>query len=319
MSTLRRARARAAINVALVKYWGKRDDEANLPAVGSLSLTLDAPGTETAVSWSEPGGRHVFELDGARLEDPRVAALLDAVGDIAGVSGCARVESHNTVPTASGLASSASGTAALALAAWNAAGLREPLGDPRFLEIVRRGSGSAPRSLLGGLVELDRETGAVRQLLAPDAWDLRMVIASPTQAPKAISSRAAMASSRETSPYYPAWRDTHPADLAAARAAIEARDLPALGRVMERSTMKMHACMLAADPPIRYWRAETMSLLDAVCALRPGLGAWYTMDAGPHVKVLCAGGDEAAVVAAVSPLCERVRVCRPGPGARVVS
>lgn len=312
-----RATARASINVALVKYWGKRDPAANLPDVGSLSLTLDAPGTETTVTFDPDLPADVFDLDGVRRDDPRVVSLLDAVRAAAAGSDFAHVVSRNTVPTASGLASSASGAAALGLAAWHAAGLTAPLDDPRFLDLVRRGSGSAPRSLLGGLVELDRESGAVHQLLGPGAWDLRMVIASPTSAPKAVSSRDAMERCRSTSPYYAAWRDSHPADLAAARAAIAARDLEALGRVMERSTMKMHACMLAADPPIRYWRAGTLALLDAVEALRPAVGAWYTMDAGPHVKVLCEANDLAAVRAAVAPLATDVRICAPGSGATV--
>jgi diphosphomevalonate decarboxylase len=220
-----RATARAAINVALVKYWGKRDPVANLPDVGSISLTLDGPGSETTVAF-----------------DPALEA---------------------------------------------------------------------------DVFELDRDTGEVRQLLAPDAWDLRLVIASPTTGPKAVSSREAMERCKRTSPYYAAWRDTHPADLDAAREAIAARDLQALGRVMERSTMKMHACMLAADPPIRYWRAETMALLDVVESQRPQVGGWYTMDAGPHVKVLCTAADVAAVRAAVEPLAREVRVCAPGRGATV--
>ena len=312
------AGARAAINVALIKYWGKRDPVANLPDVGSISLTLDAPGSETRVTFDDALTADVFILDGARVEDPRVGQLLDDVRAIATLRAGARVDSRNTVPTASGLASSASGTAALGLAAWAAAGLERPLEDPRFIDLVRRGSGSAPRSLLGGLVELDRETGGVRQLLPERGWpDLRMVIASPTTEPKAISSRAAMERSRQTSPYYAPWRDTHPADLAAARSAIAARDLDRLGPAMERSTFKMHACMLAADPPIRYWQASTLALLDAVTALRPAVSAWCTMDAGPHVKVLCLEPDVDAVRAATEPLAEQVRVCHPGPGAAV--
>lgn len=315
---------RAGINVALVKYWGKRDAARNLPDVGSLSLTLEGLGSTTTVAFEAGLAADRFELDGEVRDDGRVTRLLDGVREVAGLALRASVVSHNSVPTASGLASSASGAAALGLAAWRAAGLSDPVGaggdaiDRRFLELVRVGSGSAPRSLLGGLVELDRATTTVRQLLPHDAWDLRMVVASPTVAPKAVSSRAAMERCRSTSPYYAAWRDSHDADLVAARAAIEARDLAALGPVMERSTMKMHACMLSADPPIRYWRPETVALLDAVEALRPATGAWYTMDAGPHVKVLCATADVDAVVAAMSPYAEAVRVCAPGPGAEVV-
>jgi diphosphomevalonate decarboxylase len=314
------ATAEAGINVALVKYWGKRDAVLNLPAVGSLSLTLDRPGTRTRVRFDPALNADRFVLDEAEADAARVTAVLDDVRARAGVSWRAEVFSENTVPTAAGLASSASGFAALGLAAWTALGL--PPGDPALVDVVRRGSGSAPRSLHGGFVELDRETGGVRPLLAPDAWDVRLVIAVTTLGPKDVGSREGMASSAETSPYFPAWVESHAADMAAARRALEARDLPALGEVMEHSTLKMHACMLATRPPLFYWRPATLAAIETVRALRrAGTGAWFTCDAGPHVKVLCAAADAPDVADALR-VTEGVRsvdVARPGPGAQVVA
>ncbi len=313
------ATVEAGINVALVKYWGKRDAVLNLPAVGSVSLTLDRPGTRTTVRFDPAVSADRFVLDEVEADAERVTAVLDDVRARAGVSWRAEVFSANTVPTAAGLASSASGFAALGLAAWAALGL--PADDPALVDVVRRGSGSAPRSLLGGLVELDRETGGVRPLLAPEAWDVRLVIAVTALGPKDVGSRAGMAASAETSPYFPAWVASHAADMAEARRAIDARDLPALGAVMEHSTLKMHACMLATVPPLFYWRPATLAGIETVRALRrDGVGAWFTCDAGPHVKVLCAAGDAPRVAAALAAT-EGVRgvdVARPGPGARVV-
>ncbi|MEZ4465079.1 MAG: diphosphomevalonate decarboxylase [bacterium] len=227
---------------------------------------------------------------------------------------------RNTVATAAGLASSASGMAALGLAAWGAAGLAvdQPAAQPALVEIVRRGSGSAPRSLLGGLVELRVDDASVHPLASPDAWPLAIVVARVGHGEKKVKSRPGMTHTAETSPYYAPWIAAHPADLAAARAAIAARDLPALGAVMERSTLRMHACMWAADPPLRYLRGRTLDLMDAVEALRDaGVGAWYTMDAGPHVKVLCAAADASGVAAALAtvPGLASVEICQPGPGA----
>lgn len=314
------ATARAGINIALIKYWGKRDAAQNLPAVGSISLTLDDLVTKTTVTFDPALEADRFVLDGVTRDDRRVVAVLDAIRRIAGLDHRASVRSRNDVPTASGLASSASGVAALATAAWAAAGLdpAAAVGDDRFIDLVRIGSGSAPRSLLGGLVELDRERGRVQQLLAPDAWDLHMLVARLTRAPKETSSRDGMTHTRDTSPYYKAWVEHHPADLADARAAITARDLPRLGAAMERSTARMHACMLAADPPLRYWRGKTLDVADAIEDLRrQGIGAWYTMDAGPHVKVLCVRSDAAAVRETLEALIEPRDVldARPGPGA----
>ncbi len=320
---MRRATAEAGINIALIKYWGKRDAAENLPDVGSISLTLDDLVTRTTVRFDPALERDRFVLDGQPRDDARVVQLLDGIRAIAGVMHRASVTSKNGVPTASGLASSASGAAALATAAWAAAGLDPDtaVDDPRFIDLVRKGSGSAPRSLLGGLVELEKTRGRVQQLCAEDAWDLRMLVARLTKGPKKTSSRAGMALTKQTSPYYAPWVESHPADLVEARAAIVDRDLPRLGAVMERSTCRMHACMLAADPPLRYWRGITLDVADAVEDLRAqGIGAWYTMDAGPHVKVLCAAADADQVRATLQSLVppEDVLEAGPGPGARIV-
>jgi len=318
---MRRATCVAGVNIALVKYWGKRDVAQNLPAVGSISLTIDALHTVTTVTFEDTLGADRFVLDGVETTDQRVITVLDTIRGLTGVTDKARVESENHVPTASGLASSASGTAALASAAWCAAGglMKDALTQSAFTDCVRRGSGSAPRSLLGGLVELDRDTGQVHQLVDHDTWPLAMVVVQIGSGRKATSSRAGMQHTADTSPYYGPWVATHPEDLVEARAAIVGRDLPRLGAVMERSTMRMHACMLAADPPIRYLKGATLGAIAAVEALRAdGLGAWYTMDSGPHVKVLCAPTDAATIAARLKGEGRTIRIAHGGPGARKI-
>ena len=314
--------ARAGVNIALVKYWGKASAQDNLPAVGSLSLTLDGLGTTTSVAFDPGLSKDTFTLDGvAQPDDTRVPALLDEVRALAGIRARAAVRSINSVPTAAGLASSASGFAALGLAAFAAAGL-EVSGPPSaaLVDCVRRGSGSAPRSLLGGFVRLDRDSGGVRAVSTGSAsWSVCIVVARVAVGPKDVSSRDGMAHSRDTSPFYAAWVDTHAADLDAAEAAIAAHDLSALGEVMEFSTMKMHACMLASRPALRYWAPGTLAALDAVHALRrAGVSAWATMDAGPHVKVLCATEDAARVRAALEPACLGTLTCGVGAAAQLI-
>ena len=125
-------------------------------------------------------------------------------------------------------------------------------------------------------------TGNVHQLIHERDWAICMVVARLSHGPKAVSSRDGMAQSRETSPYYRSWVSEHPLDLQAARDAIHDRDLARLGEVMERSTMRMHACILASDPPLRYLKGITLDVMDRIEGLRrQGIGAWYTMDAGP--------------------------------------
>lgn len=328
-------RAVAHANIALVKYWGKRDSALMLPATSSVSLTLDAFFTTTTVTLLPEGAPDEAELDGAELTGPartKVVSFLDLVrsqvpSEAAGRG--ARVVSRNDVPTGAGLASSASAFAALAGAAASAYGL--DLDRRGLSRLARRGSGSASRSVFGGFVrwnagDLDDprrgdETSFAEPVPAAPDLDVAMAVVVLNSGPKMIGSREAMARTVATSPYFPAWVEHTERDVAAATAAIATGDLPALGEIAEASAMRMHATMLAAFPAVRYLAPASLEVLDAVAALRgDGVGAWATMDAGPNVKVLCAAGDLPQVLAAleVSPNGERRRVlpARPGPGLR---
>ena len=297
-------KARAGVNIALVKYWGKADVQENLPAVGSISLTLKTLRTETEIQFNEEP-YDIFELDGRIINDARVIEMLSAVRLRSGCNDYFKVSSTNFVPTAAGLASSASGAAALVSAAWTLC--TESTDYEPITDVIRKGSGSAPRSLLGGLVELERSSGLVTQLSSPKRWPLSMIVAQLTDGPKHISSRKGMAVTQATSPYYQAWTDAHPADLSEAREAIKSKDIERLGSTMERSTMRMHACMLAADPALIYWNPKTLQVVENVLALRrKGLGAWYTMDAGPHVKIMCIPEDAEQIRNAIADILPQI-------------
>jgi diphosphomevalonate decarboxylase len=328
---MKTARAIAHSNIALVKYWGKRadvDPELNLPAVGSLSMTLDALWTETRV---EPSGRDGFELDAqtqtSTSAGAKVFAHLDRIWRLAGRPGarppCA-VASTNHLPTAAGLASSASGFAALTLA--GAAAFEITAEPARLSAWARMGSGSAARSIWGGFVRLDRGHAAdgsdclARKLLGTEDWPLRLVVVQTTRGPKSIGSTSGMQRCRETSPYYRPWVEASEADLDGAQEALRRRDFEALGNIVEHSALKMHACMMATRPPIVYWKPATLAVLEAVAVARAeGLPGYATMDAGPHVKVLClaehadALADRFGGVAGV----EQVTVSGVGPDAHV--
>jgi diphosphomevalonate decarboxylase len=318
--------ARANVNVALVKYWGKRDAARNLPATGSLSLTLDGLDVEATVAFE--GSADVFEIDGAAAEGDerrRLAEFLDLVRAECGRQGPVRVATRSRVPRGAGLASSAAAFAAVALAASRAAGCS--LDAPALSRLARRGSGSAARSIFGGIVEWRRGERAdgldsvAAPLLAPAAWDLRVVVALVSSARKAVSSRAGMAHAA-TSPFYPAWVAGAAADLARAREAVARRDLAALGAVTEHSTLKMHAVGLGAEPPLLYWRGATVDCVQRIWALRAaGTPAWITIDAGPQVKVVCEPPAVEVVRAALAevPGVERVVACGLGAGAEVVA
>ncbi len=302
-----RATAEAHPNIAVIKYWGKRDIPRNLPAVPSLSLTLDGFRTRTTVTWGIDAPADRVVVNGVAQQGTgaaRVSRFLDLVVDGADRPRVA-VDSDNNFPTAAGLASSSSAFSALALAASAAAGVDR---DPTALSVLaRQGSGSACRSLWGGWVEWrhgdDPEGRDSHGLpVAPrDHWDLRLVVVFIAKGPKPIGSTAGMIRTQTTCPLYPGWVESAPADVEAGRAAVLARDLPALGAAMEHSTNKMHATMIATAPTIRYWRPGTLQALEVVEGLRAdGVACWSTMDAGPNVKVLTTPAGAAQVAAAMA-------------------
>lgn len=325
--------ARSCANIALVKYWGKRDAALNLPAAGSLSLTLGSLITETTVVYDGGLARDEMTLDGqpaseaVRAKTSQWLELVRAmVRERGGRPRFARVESANHFPTASGLASSASGFAALAVAATKAAGLE--LSARELSILARRGSGSAARSIFGGFVRMHAGAAAdgsdcfAEPLLAPALCEVRMLIAVVgAGAVKEHSSRDAMDHTAETSPYYAAWLAQVPRDLRAAERALAEGDLPELGALAEANALAMHASAIAARPGIIYWQPATLALLAKVRELRrAGVPAWATMDAGPHVKVLTDSTHAAQITVelAAVPGCSRVLRSEAGPGAMVV-
>ena len=317
--------ARANVNVALVKYWGKRDTSLNLPATGSISLTLAGLWVEATCAFGM-GDEDECRIDGAVARDDDGAKVLDFVDLVrreAGIDARARVRTTSGVPRGVGLASSAAAFAALATSVSRAAGLR--LEPPALSALARRGSGSAARSVFGGFVEWHRgerpdgRDSIAEPLLSPEAWNLCMVIAVTSTERKPVSSREGMRRAA-ASPFYPAWVQAAERDLAAARRAIAARDLDALGLVTERSALAMHAVGLAAEPPLFYWRGATVDCIHRVWALRAeGTRAYVTIDAGPQVKVLCEEGDGPRVADTLRdvPGVERVLTCVPGGGVEV--
>jgi diphosphomevalonate decarboxylase len=259
-------------------------------------------------------------------EAVRVSAFLDLVRKEAGLDCPAEVRTENNFPTASGLASSASGFAALAAAAARAAGLEIP--PWRLAQLARMGSGSAARSVFGGFVELAagvRPDGAdclPHELLPHDAWDIRLVIAVNGRAEKAVGSTEGMERTKNTSPYYLSWIETHAVDMDHARRAIHGKNFRRLGEVTESSCFKMHAAIMAAAPPIIYWNGTTVEAIRAVRELREkrGLEAYITIDAGPHVKVLCQARHSREIARSLAGIegVERVMEERPGPGVEIL-
>ncbi len=321
------ATARAGANVALVKYWGKRDEERNLPAVGSISITLGDLVATARVRVGDTGAARFLgggEVVSGTAAD-RMAAYLDWLGPQLGTNERLTTEVEATFPVGAGLASSAAIHCAVAVAAASALGAC--VDRSRLSRLARVGSGSAARSIYGGWVEWHRgerddgEDSGATQLLGEDTWPLAMVVAIVHDGPKEVPSRDAMRHVARTSALYAAWIEAQPDDLAAMRTAIAARDLTAVGTIAEENCLRMHAITFAARPPVLYWAPATLAAMEAVRGLRTrGCEAYFTIDAGPQVKVLCSPQNVDTVAETMAAVPGVVRTLRStlGGGAEVL-
>ena len=294
------AEAFAPANIALCKYWGKRDEALKLPLTGSLSVSLASLGTRMRI---EAADSDALCLNTTPVDpDSKVFHRLFDFLDLFRTSETRwRITSENTIPTGAGLASSAAAFAAAVLAldrlhAWN-------LPDWTRSVLARLGSGSACRSVYTGFAEWRpgiREDGLdsyAVPLRIP--WpDFRIGILTLSDAPKPVGSTEGMRRTRDTAPLYTAWPKQVARDLPRVREAVYARDFPALGAAAEQNALSMHATMIGAWPPVIYWRPETVEVLHRVHALRhEGLPLYATLDAGPNVKLLFLAPDADAVLA----------------------
>jgi diphosphomevalonate decarboxylase len=290
---------RAPANIALVKYWGKRNDELNLPVTSNLSISLGDLGTDTSVETAE---LDEFLLNGRPI--PADTAFAQRLRDYLDLfrprpdTGF-KVITHNTIPTAAGLASSASGYAALAIALDDLFGWQL---DRRDLSILARlGSGSASRSVYDGFAEwhAGKQDDGMDSFAEPlDAtWpDLRIGLVKISVAEKSVSSRKAMKQTVETATLYRAWPEQVATDLVKVKVAIASRDFERLGATAENNALAMHATSIATWPPTLFWLPESVKAMHKVWELRgEGLPLYFTMDAGPNLKLLTTSAHVDAV------------------------
>ncbi len=285
---------RAHTNIALIKYWGKRNQKLYLPMTSSLSLTLESLYTDTKVHFSPDFKNDTFILnhqEQSQEETDKISRFVDLFRQESGIHLPISIESVNHVPTAAGLASSASAFAALAAAINDA--LQMNLPAEKLSTFSRQGSGSSTRSLFGGLAMWhrghgnDSDSSYAESIDAAD-WDIGMLIIVINSQQKKISSRSGMQHTVESSPFYELWPREVERDLDEMLEAIQQRDIDKMGRIAEHNAMKMHATMLSANPSFNYFEPKTLTAIQKIQEMREqGLSCYYTMDAGPNVKILC--------------------------------
>jgi len=278
-------------NIALIKYWGKQPGPNNIPATPSLSITLNTLSSTTQV---DDAAQDSMVLNGEVVADRKIEASLAMLRADYEIQPLAIV-SDNNFPTAAGLASSASGFAALVTAI--DAHCRLGMTNQQRSEYARRASGSAARSIYGGFVGLAAPDWVAQPLKAAADWPLSVVIAITDENRKTVSSSVGMTTSAATSPYYPSWVSSTAEDYLAALTAVAEQDFQTLAELAEFSCLKMHGVMQSSQPAMIYWRAATLECIHEVRAMRAeGMPVFFTIDAGPQVKAVCAP-DTAAQVA----------------------
>ena len=323
-----KATAAANANIALVKYWGKRDKALILPYQSSVSMTCDGLQTITTVEFSPSYSEDQILINDEELkkDSKDVLGHLERIRTLAGIKEKAKVVSETNFPVAAGLASSASGLAAITLAAATAAGLK--LSERELTILARQGSGSACRSIIGGFAIWNKGRSAdgsdsYAAQIAPEAhWpEFRMIATILTEAQKQTSSRAGMAQSVETCPYYPQWVESAERDAEAMRKAILEKDFPAVAALAQHNALKMHAVMMATKPPIIYFLPQTLEVIHHVLGWQQeGMQCAVTMDGGPQVKVLCLAKDVPELARRLKAIPSVIRTveCKPGAGAQLL-
>lgn len=284
--------AYAPTNIALCKYWGKRDLELNLPMTSSLSIALPDKGALTNISLHNQTNDLII-LNGNELSSDtsfvtRTSEFLNLFRPEKNIF--FKVETNLNIPVAAGLASSACGFASLVIALND---LFEWQLSQRNLSILARlGSGSAARSIWSGFVEWHAGVqpdgmDSYAEQLSFEWPELRVGLLTISDQEKPMSSRAAMLQTVNSSLLYANWPKKVARDMVILRQALQTKNFPLLAGTSESNALTMHATMLSSWPPICYFLPETIATMHQVWQLRrEGLEVYFTEDAGPNLKLL---------------------------------
>lgn len=281
----------APANIAFIKYWGKTDAIIRVPSNSSISMNLSQLLTTTTVEFSEQYPTDTVRIDGQeqRPEKERVSQFLDRVRNAAGTALYARVESKNSFPSGTGLSSSASGFAALALAASTASGLS--LNEKALSILARQGSGSACRSIPSGYGEwiagTNNDTSYATSLFSPDHWALADVVAVTATEKKDVSTTKGQERA-DSSPFFSVRQEKIEEKIHRIKEFMTKKQFPEFGELLESEALELHAIMLTSTPPLLYLLPETIRVMRAIRLWRAqGLSVYFTLNTGQDVHCIC--------------------------------
>ena len=256
--------------------------------MSSISITVDSMQSKTKIFKNTLSKCHRLFLNGREETDlSRIYPSLFYLSEISKSDDYLVIRSENNFPTSSGLASSASGIASFVTA--YDAHYKMNLDTSDRIEACMLGSGSAPRSLIGGFVLMDHSNNYnCTQILQKDDWSVDVLICIASRETKKISSREGMEISKRTSPLYQDWLDTNENHISLALDAIKEKNMSRLEKVTEENCNFMHEVMKTSKPSIIYMNDVTHSCIAEIENLRAsGHKLFYTIDAGPQIKIIC--------------------------------
>lgn len=298
-----KATAVAPSNIAFIKYWGRKDEELRLPENGSISMCLSDLVTTTTVEFDEKLSEDIVVFNGASGvslkadEASRTTKHLNRIREMAGILHKARVTSENNFPTGTGLSSSASGFAALTVAAASAAGMN--LDEKELSILARQGSGSACRSIPNGFVEwLDGDTSdssyAV-SLYPADYWNILDIVAVVSEGRKDVSTSEGQ-TLINTSPFFETRKAGMKNKITEIKDALSKKDFTKLGEISEAEALNMHAVMLTSSPSLIYWTPGTLQLMKLVKKWRAeGIEVYFTMNTGQDIHLIIEEKNKAGI------------------------
>jgi diphosphomevalonate decarboxylase len=287
---MRKVTIKTASDIALIKYWGKKDEVLRLPENGSVSIKLDGLDTVTTVEFDKNLTADDITIQGEsnNKETDRVVKHLDRIRKQFGKDIYAKIVSQNSFPKGTGLSSSGSGFAALTFAATKS--LEMGLNEKELSILCRQGSGTACRCACGGFVEwLDgdtSETSYSHSIQSPDFWDIRDVVVVVDEGKKKVSSTKGH-SSAQTSPFYVERQKRIKGKIEEIKGYIQDKDFNKMGMLAEKESLEFHSILLTSEVPMLAWYPGTVEVMQEVVTLREeGIPCYFTINTGFNVHVL---------------------------------
>ena len=284
-------------NIAIIKYWGKKDPIKMIPATSSISLTLENLFTETEISFItreeaiEKTGQasDLLYINGELQNEEQIKKITKVVNLFRDDRNqLVKIDTTNNMPTEAGLSSSSSGLSA-AIKACNKL-FDKNLSREELAQISKFASGSSSRSFFGPIGMWDKNTGEVSEVKTD--LKLAMIVLVLNEEKKIISSRKGMALCMETSTSFDEWIRQSEIDFENMKKYLSEGDFSKVGDLTEENALRMHETTKNANPPFTYLTEKSFEAMEYIRELRKqGEKCYFTMDAGPNVKVLCLEED----------------------------